>query len=107
MGDVTGNVTKKISLCVADIIHETNADVSVLDTQGNWSRQLPTAADSVESGMIMYPEGIAVPKDMQGQEGFIVRYTSKLNGNKLIKPDFAVFRVTEIYKCCKTVKTVF
>ncbi len=107
MSDVTGNVTKKISLSVADTIRETNADGSVLDTQGNSKRQLTAAADSVESGMIMYPEGIAVPKDMQGQKEFIVRYTSMLNGNKLIKPDFAVFRVTEVYKCCKTVKIVF
>ncbi len=51
---------------IADIIRETNADGTVLDTQGNSSRQLQAAADSVKDGVIMYPEGMAVPKDMQG-----------------------------------------
>jgi len=87
---------------LADIIRETNADGTVLDTQGNSSRQLQAAADSVKAGVIMYPEGMAVPKDMQGVVTGRVHnalyYPPMLNLNKFIKPDFAIFRVAEVYK---------
>ncbi|HSN08565.1 MAG TPA: hypothetical protein VLS85_05985, partial [Hanamia sp.] len=87
---------------IADIIRETNADGTVLDTQGKSSRRLQAAADSVKPGVIMYPEGMAVPKDMQGVVAGRVHnalyYPPMLNLNKFIKPDFAIFRVAEVYK---------
>ncbi|HEU5051801.1 MAG TPA: SUMF1/EgtB/PvdO family nonheme iron enzyme [Hanamia sp.] len=87
---------------LADIIRETDADGTVLDTQGKSSRELQDAADSVKPGVIMYPEGMAVPKDMQGVVAGRVHnalyYPPMLNLNKFIKPDFAIFRVAEVYK---------
>jgi formylglycine-generating enzyme required for sulfatase activity len=87
---------------LADIIRETNSDGAVLDTQGSSSHELQAAADSVKSGVIMYPEGMAVPRDMQGVVSGRVHnaiyYPPMLNLNKFIKPEFAIFRVTEVAK---------
>jgi formylglycine-generating enzyme required for sulfatase activity len=87
---------------LADIIRETNSDGAVLDTQGASSHELQAAADSVKDGVIMYPEGMAVPRDMQGVVAGRVHnaiyYPPMLNLNKFIKPDFAIFRVAEVYK---------
>lgn len=87
---------------LADIIRQTNADGVVLDTRGASSHELQAAADSVKKGTIMYPEGMAVPKDMQGVVAGRVHnnlyYPPMLNLNKFIKPEFAIFRVTEVYK---------
>jgi len=87
---------------LADIIRETNSDGAVLDTQGASSHDLQAAADSVKSGVILYPEGMAVPKDMQGvvtgRVHNAIYYPPMLNLNKFIKPEFAIFRVTEVAK---------
>jgi len=87
---------------LADIIRETNSDGAVLDTQGASSHELQAAADSVKPGIIMYPEGMAVPKDMEGviagRVHNAIYYPPMLNLNKFIKPDFAIFRVTEVAK---------
>lgn len=87
---------------LADIIRETNSDGAVLDTQGASSHELQAAVDSVKAGVIMYPEGMAVPRDMQGVVAGRVHnalyYAPMLNLNKFIKPEFAIFRVTEVAK---------
>lgn len=87
---------------LADIIRETNSDGAVLDTQGASSHDLQAAADSVKDGVIMYPEGMAVPRDMQGVVAGRVHnaiyYPPMLNLNKFIKPEFAIFRVAEVFK---------
>lgn len=87
---------------LADIIRESNADGAVLDTQGASSTELQDAADGVKQGIILYPEGMAVPKDMQGviagRVHNAIYYPPMLNLNKFIKPDFAIFRVTELAK---------
>ena len=84
------------------LIDNTNADGVVLDTQGSSSDALQHAADSVRKGVIMYSEGMAVPKDMQGIISGRVHnalfYPPLLNLNKLIQPGFAIFRVAELYK---------
>lgn len=51
---------------LAYLIKETSADGVVLDTKGESSRELQDAADKIKPGVIMYSEGMAVPKDMQG-----------------------------------------
>jgi iron(II)-dependent oxidoreductase len=85
---------------MADLIDEIGADGVVLDTKGSSSFELQHAADSVRKGVIMYSEGMAVPKDMPGIVAGRVHnalyYPPMLNLNKLIKPDFAIFRVAEI-----------
>ncbi len=85
---------------MAQLINEVGADGVVLDTKGSSSLELQHAADSVRKGVIMYSEGMAVTKDMPGIVAGRVHnalyYPPMLNLNKLIKPDFAIFRVAEI-----------
>lgn len=87
---------------MADLIAVSQADGVVLDTRGSSSRELQQAADSVKEGVIMYSEGMAVPKDMPGIVSGRVHnalyYPPLLNLNKFIKPDFAIFRVAEIHR---------
>jgi iron(II)-dependent oxidoreductase len=87
---------------LADLIRETSADGVVLDTKGESSKELQLAADKVKPGVVMYSEGMAVPKDMPGIVSGRVHnalyYPPMLNLNKLIKPDFAIMRVAEVYK---------
>lgn len=84
------------------LIRETGADGVVLDTKGESSRELQQAADEVKTGVIMYSEGMAVPKDMEGIVSGRVHnalyYPPMLNLNKLINPAFSIFRVVEVYK---------
>lgn len=87
---------------LADLIRATSADGVVLDTKGESSRELQLAADAVRPGVVMYSEGMAVPRDMPGIVAGRVHnalyYPPMLNLNKLIKPDFAIFRVAEVFK---------
>ncbi|MBN2665653.1 MAG: formylglycine-generating enzyme family protein [Bacteroidales bacterium] len=85
---------------MAALIAETDADGVVLDTQGSSSRQLQSAADSVRKGVVMYSEGMAVPGDMpgiiSGRVHNAIFLSPELNLNKLIKPDFSIFRVCDV-----------
>ena len=82
------------------IIREVGVDGVVLDCKGESSKELQEAADIARPGVIMYSEGMAVPKDMQGIPSGRVHnalyYPPMLNLVKFIKPDFAIFRVTEL-----------
>lgn len=85
---------------MAELIRGTHADGVVLDTKGSSSGEIQAAADGVRQGVVMYSEGMAVPKDMPGIVSGRVHnalyYPPMLNLNKLIKPDFAIFRVAEL-----------
>ncbi len=85
---------------MAQLIKDTEADGVVLDTRGSSSVELQRAADIVRPGVIMYSEGMAIPKDMpgiiSGRVHNALYYPPILNLNKLIKPDFAIFRVAEL-----------
>lgn len=87
---------------LSDLIAETMADGVVLDTKGESSTELQDAADRVRKGVIMYSEGMAVPRDMPGIVSGRVHnalyYPPMLNLNKLIKPEFTIYRVAEINK---------
>jgi gamma-glutamyl hercynylcysteine S-oxide synthase len=87
---------------LASLIKDTSADGVVLDTKGESSRELQVAADAVKKGVVMYSEGMAVPKDMpgiiSGRVHNALYYPPMLNLNKLIRPDFAIFRVAEVFK---------
>ncbi len=87
---------------MADLIRGTDADGVVLDTKGSSTKEYQDAADNVKDGVIMYSEGMAVPKDMQGIVSGRVHnalyYPPFLNLNKFIKPEFAIFRVAELFK---------
>ena len=82
------------------LLKATDADGVVLDTKGESSRELQAAADKVRPGIIMYSEGMAVPKDMPGIVSGRVHdalvLPPPLNMNKFIKPDFAIFRVLQL-----------
>ena len=84
------------------LINNTHADGVVLDTQGSSSDSLQLAADSVRKGVVMYSEGMAVPKDMEGILSGRVHnalyYPPMLNLNKWIQPGFTIYRVAELYK---------
>ena len=83
-----------------ELIRQTSADGMVLDTRGESSNELQEAADAVKPGVIMYSEGMAVPKNMQGIVSGRVHnalyYPPLLNLNKFIRPEFAIFRVAEL-----------
>jgi hypothetical protein len=83
-----------------DMLRATDADGVVLDTKGSSSKELQATADKVKPGIIMYSEGMAIPKDMPGiiagrvHDALVL--SPPLNLNKLIKPDFAIFRVLQL-----------
>jgi len=85
---------------MSDLLRETGADGVILDTRGSSSKELQAAADKVRNGIVMYSEGMAVPKDMPGIIAGRVHnalyYPPILNLNKFIKPDMAIFRVAEL-----------
>jgi formylglycine-generating enzyme required for sulfatase activity len=85
---------------MARIIQAVDADGVVLDCQGWSSKDLQRAADSVRAGVIMYSEGMAVTKDMTGiiagRVHDAIYLSPPLNLNKLIRPDFAIFRVCQL-----------
>lgn len=85
---------------MARLIKETEADGVVLDTQASSSYELQAAADSVKKGVIMYSEGMAVARDMQGiisgRVHNAIFLSPELNLNKFIKPDFSIFRVCDV-----------
>ena len=85
---------------MAQLIAETEADGVVLDTRGSSSYELQAAADSVRKGVVMYSEGMAITKDMpgiiSGRVHNAIYYSPELNLNKLIKPDFSIFRVCDV-----------
>ncbi|MGE5107243.1 MAG: formylglycine-generating enzyme family protein [Sphingobacteriales bacterium] len=87
---------------MSDFIKNIDADGVVLDTKAEGSNALQLAADKAKRGVVLYSEGMAVPKDMQGIiSGRVhndIYYVPLLNLNKLIKPDFAIFRVAEVNK---------
>lgn len=82
------------------LLRATDADGVVLDTRGASSLELQATADKVKPGIIMYSEGMAVPKDMpgivSGRVHDAIVMPPPLNLNKLIKPDFAIFRVLQL-----------
>jgi iron(II)-dependent oxidoreductase len=85
---------------MAKLIAETEADGVVLDTRGSSSHELQAAADSVRTGVVMYSEGMAITKDMpgiiSGRVHNAIYYSPELNLNKVIKPDFSIFRVCDV-----------
>ncbi len=85
---------------MARMLAETDANGVVLDTRGSSSYELQAAADSIKKGVVMFSEGMAVPKDMPGiiagRVHNAIYLSPELNLNKLIKPDFSIFRVCDV-----------
>ncbi len=85
---------------LARLLSETEADGVVLDTMGSSHSGLQEAADSVKVGVVMYSEGMATPRDMQGiisgRVHNAIYLSPELNLNKLIRSDFSIFRVCDV-----------
>ena len=85
---------------ITEMIRETEADGVVLDTRGSSSAELRQAADNARKGVVMYSEGMALPKDMpgivSGRVHNAILMSPPLNLNRLIKPEFQVFRVLDL-----------
>jgi len=85
---------------LSQLISETEADGVILDTRGSSTPELQYAADTVRKGVIMYSEGMSVPSDMpgiiSGRVHNAIYLSPELNLNKLIKPDFSIFRVCDV-----------
>lgn len=83
-----------------DVLRITNTDGVVLDTWGESSREFQAAADRVKPGIVLYSEGMAIPKDMPGivagRVHDAIYMPPPLNLNKLIKPEMAIFRVAQL-----------
>ena len=83
-----------------EMLRTLDADGVVLDTRGESSREFQAAADRAKPGVIMYSEGMAVPRDMPGIVSGRVHdalyMPPPLNMNKFMKPDFAIFRVLQL-----------
>lgn len=85
---------------LTQIVSAVEADGVVLDTRGKSSYPLQEAADRAKPGVIMYSEGMAIPEDMpgivSGRVHDAIQFQPELNLNKLIKPEFGIFRVCHI-----------
>ncbi|MEK7255130.1 MAG: hypothetical protein AAB316_10325, partial [Bacteroidota bacterium] len=85
---------------MAEMIAAVSADGVVLDTKAEASETMQLLADFARPGVVLYSEGMAAPKDMGGiLAGRVhndIYHVPLLNLNKLIKPDFAIFRVAEV-----------
>ena len=85
---------------MASLIGEIEADGVVLDSVGSSSIELQTAVDNVRKGVVMYPEAMPKVKNMpaiiSGRVHNAIYLSPELNLNKLIKPDFAIFRVCDV-----------
>jgi formylglycine-generating enzyme required for sulfatase activity len=82
------------------LLRSSDGDGVVLDTRGESSKEFQEAADRVKPGIIMYSEGMAVPKDMPsivaGRVHDAIYMPPPFNLNKYIKPDIAIFRVLQV-----------
>jgi len=83
-----------------EMLRAINADGVVLDTWGQSGKDFQAAADRVKPGVILYSEGMAIPKDMPGivagRVHDAIYLSPPLNLNKVIKPDFGIFRVIQL-----------
>lgn len=69
---------------------------TMFDTRSESKIEMQAAVDAQRKGFLIFPEGMAVPRDMQnsmiGRVHAALTYPPMLNLNKLIKPDFTIFR---------------
>jgi formylglycine-generating enzyme required for sulfatase activity len=85
---------------MAGLIRELDADGVVLDTMGGSTKEAQKAADAVKPGVVMYSEGMPVPRDMPAIVSSRVHdalvLSPVLNLNRLIEPEFSIFRVAQL-----------
>lgn len=81
---------------LAKITRETGLLGVMYDTRSESNVAMQQAMDEVTDGFVIFPEGMSVPKNMQkcvvGRVHGALTYPPFLNLNKLIEPEFAIFR---------------
>ena len=87
---------------LSEIAHEAGFTGLMFDTRSQSSKNFQTEIDKHIKGFGVFPEGMCVPVDMQncmmGRTHAAIEYAPFLNLNKLIKPDFAIYRQIVIDK---------
>ncbi len=82
------------------LLRQTNADGVVLDTRGESSQALQSTADRVKPGIVMYSEGMPVPKHMPtivtGRVHDAIYLPPPINLNKYIFPENQIYRVLQL-----------
>ncbi len=84
------------------LVRDLDADgvIPETGTGGDGDYWMQTAADSIRSGLVMYPDGMAGVKEMQGIISGRVHnsifLSPELNLSKFIKPEYAIFRVCDV-----------
>jgi len=82
------------------LLRMTDADGVVLDTRGESSKELQETTDRVKPGVIMYSEGMAIPKHMPtivtGRVHDAIYLPPPLNLNKYVFPQNQIFRVLQL-----------
>jgi gamma-glutamyl hercynylcysteine S-oxide synthase len=87
---------------IVQLVTETEADGVILSTKGYSGGVLQASVDSLKKGVIIYSGEMSIPNEMPGivsgrvQNSILM--SPELNLNKLIKPDFSIFRVCDIAK---------
>ncbi len=75
---------------------------TMFDTRSESGKNLQQSLDKYVKGFTFFPEGMSVTADMQnciiGRTHAAIEYAPFLNLNKLIKPDFAIFRQVVVEK---------
>lgn len=81
---------------LAKITRESGLLGVMYDTRSESNVAMQQAMDEVTDGFVIFPEGMSVPKNMQkcmvGRVHGALTYPPFLNLNKLIKPEFSIFR---------------
>ncbi|MBN1542840.1 SUMF1/EgtB/PvdO family nonheme iron enzyme [candidate division KSB1 bacterium] len=82
------------------LLRLTDSDGVVLDTRGESSKELQETADRVKRGVIMYSEGMPVPKHMPtivtGRVHDAIYLPPPVNLNKYIFPENQIYRVLQL-----------
>ncbi|MCE5347410.1 MAG: formylglycine-generating enzyme family protein [Bacteroidales bacterium] len=85
---------------ISQLVADTEADGILLDTRDSSSFKLQSAVDTVRKGVVLYSETMPFPKNMNefisGRVHNNIYKSPELNLNKLIKPDFSIFRVCDV-----------
>jgi formylglycine-generating enzyme required for sulfatase activity len=81
---------------LAKVAREAELWGTMFDTRSESKLEMQAAVDAQRKGFAIFPEGMAVPRDMQncimGRVHAALSYPPMLNLNKLIKPDFTILR---------------
>lgn len=87
---------------LSEITREANLRGVMYDTRSESSEILQKGLEKVRPDFAIFPEGMCIPSDMQncvvGRVHAALTYAPMLNLNKLIKPEFTIFRQTVIAK---------